>query len=169
MPLLHRHTFEKSIADGLHQTDVQFAANVLLVCAIGSGFSQDPRVSTASYDQSCSPCWLWFYQSQEMQESLLHKPTLHIIQSYCVSLHLTSCSFFYLNLLQLSALFLGGSSKNQTRWALIGAGIRLVQVLGAHTKRKYGSKPTVASELWKRAFWWAQKQWLQNVPADQGF
>lgn len=93
MPLLHRHTFEKSIADGLHQTDVQFAANVLLVCAIGSGFSQDPRVSTASYDQSCSPCWLWFYQSQEMQESLLHKPTLHIIQSYCVSLHLTSCSF----------------------------------------------------------------------------
>lgn len=92
MPLLHQPTFENSILEGLHQKDVQFAATVLLVCAIGSGFSEDPRVLARSYDQSYSPRWLWFYQSQEMQQSMLYKPSLHVIQFYCVSrsLHLSS-------------------------------------------------------------------------------
>lgn len=85
MPLLHRPTFEKAVADNLHQQEVQFAATVLLVCAIGVRFSEDPRVTNVPYDHYCSLGWIWFYQSQEMHQSVLYKPSLHAIQCYCVS------------------------------------------------------------------------------------
>lgn len=84
IPLLHRPTLEKAIADGLHQREVQFAATVLLICAIGVRFSEDPRVTAVPYDHPKSLGWVWFYQSQEMHQSVLFKPSLHTIQAYCV-------------------------------------------------------------------------------------
>lgn len=44
MPLLHRPTFERAIKEGLHLQDPKFGANVLLVCANGARFCDDPRV-----------------------------------------------------------------------------------------------------------------------------
>ncbi|KAG6911119.1 hypothetical protein DXG01_003859 [Tephrocybe rancida] len=38
-------------------------------------------------------------------------------------------------------------------WVLVGSAIRKAQDLGVHRKRVYQFKPTVDSELWKRAFW----------------
>ncbi len=40
-------------------------------------------------------------------------------------------------------------------WNAIGAGIRKVQDIGAHSKQSYGQVgPTVENELWKRVWWY---------------
>lgn len=44
LPLLHRPTLDRDIANGLHRRDTAFGATVLLVCALGSRYSDDPRV-----------------------------------------------------------------------------------------------------------------------------
>lgn len=84
-PLLHHPIFERAVVNNLHHQDVQFAATVLLVCAIGARYSDDPRMTASPYDHPQSLCWIWFYQSQEMHQSVLYKPSLYIIQAYCVS------------------------------------------------------------------------------------
>jgi hypothetical protein len=43
-PLLHRPTFVSDVVARRHYTDRDFAPIVLLVCAIGARFSDDPRV-----------------------------------------------------------------------------------------------------------------------------
>jgi hypothetical protein len=48
--LLHRPTFEKEIAEGLHKRNATFGAVVLVVCAIGSRYSDDPRVQLPESD-----------------------------------------------------------------------------------------------------------------------
>ncbi|KAJ6477812.1 hypothetical protein C8R47DRAFT_1219719 [Mycena vitilis] len=58
VPLLHRPTFERNIAEGLYLTNDGFAATVLLVCAIGSRWSADPSVT--GVDLACG--WEWFDQ-----------------------------------------------------------------------------------------------------------
>ena len=50
IPPLHKPTFEKGIADGLHKRNTTFGAVVLLVCAIGSRYSNDPRVQLPEPD-----------------------------------------------------------------------------------------------------------------------
>ncbi|KAJ6511807.1 fungal-specific transcription factor domain-containing protein [Mycena vulgaris] len=44
LPLLHRPTVERGVATGLHHMDDGFAAILLLVCAVASRWSNDPRV-----------------------------------------------------------------------------------------------------------------------------
>lgn len=85
LPLLHRHTFEKAIDNGLHHQETQFAATVILVCAIGVRFSQDPRATTLPYDHPDAPGWTWFLQAQKIYHNLLCKPSLHTVQAYGVS------------------------------------------------------------------------------------
>ncbi|KAJ2936611.1 hypothetical protein H1R20_g482, partial [Candolleomyces eurysporus] len=50
LPLLHRPTFEKEIAQGLHKQNATFGGVVLLVCAMGSRYSSDPRVQLSETD-----------------------------------------------------------------------------------------------------------------------
>lgn len=58
-PLLHRPTFERAFTDGLHLYDPIFGAVVLLVCALGSRWTTDPRVFTKGIDD---PGWVFFEQ-----------------------------------------------------------------------------------------------------------
>ena len=44
LPLLHRPSFEKCLREGLHLIQVTFGAIVLLVCANGARWVDDPRV-----------------------------------------------------------------------------------------------------------------------------
>lgn len=97
LPILHRPTFEKAIAKDLHHQDVQFAATVLLVCAIGVRFSQDPRVTVVPSDHADSLAWIWFAQSQEMHSVFLYRPSLYVIQNYCVSCLMLHRNYMVLN------------------------------------------------------------------------
>lgn len=84
MPLLHRPTLEKGIADGLHLSEEGFGSTVLLVCAVGSRFSDDPRVFLEGSDSTHSSGWEWFRQVQLVRKSLLAAPRLYDLQICCV-------------------------------------------------------------------------------------
>ncbi|ESK85138.1 hypothetical protein Moror_3593 [Moniliophthora roreri MCA 2997] len=135
MPLLHRPTFERNIAEKLHLENDMFGAVLLLVCANGSRYSDDPRVLLDGVDNWLSCGWKWFDQVQLVRNSLLSPPTLYDLQFYC-----------------LSCQFLQGSSAPHACWTMVGMGIRLAQDIGAH-RRQISPITTIEGELMKRAFW----------------
>jgi hypothetical protein len=60
--ILHRPTFEKSVAEGLHLQNPQFGATVLAVCAVASKHSTDPRVHSPGARDERSAGSQWFNQ-----------------------------------------------------------------------------------------------------------
>ena len=86
LPLLHRPTFEKLVAEGTHLENDSFASTLLLVCAIGSRFTEDRRVLLDGEDSFHSAGWKWFEQVQMVKKSLLAPPSLYDLQFYCVSI-----------------------------------------------------------------------------------
>jgi Fungal specific transcription factor domain len=84
-PLLHRPTFDKCKAEGLHLVDNGFGATVLLVCAIGCRFSEDPRVSNTVTTESSSTAWFLFNQVGRLGLSWYSPHSLYDLQVYPVS------------------------------------------------------------------------------------
>ncbi|KAJ7142263.1 fungal-specific transcription factor domain-containing protein [Mycena epipterygia] len=157
LPLLHRPTFERDVMRGLHHRDDNFAAILLLVCAVGSRWSDDPRVVPPSGTEGVSmgrlACgWEWFNQIPLVGKRLFGQATLYDLQYYCVRRGFPKvvCE---LTDMQLAVSFLEGSSTPQACWTLIGVGLRLAQDVGAHRRDSGVEHPSVESELWKRAFW----------------
>ncbi|KAJ7905864.1 fungal-specific transcription factor domain-containing protein [Mycena leptocephala] len=132
LPLLHRPTLERNIAERLHLRDDGFAATVLLVCAIASRWSTDPSVTRTGL--ACG--WEWFDQVPLVGGHLFGQATLYDLQYYC-----------------LAVMFLDGSCSPQACWTLAGVGIRLAQDIGVHRRNARIEVPSVERELLKRAFW----------------
>jgi hypothetical protein len=84
-PLLHRPSFERKVIQGDHLHDSSFGAVYLLVCAVGSQFSDDPRVFLEGTDSEHSVGWKYFQQVQMVTKTLLGPPCLEDLQVYCVS------------------------------------------------------------------------------------
>lgn len=84
LPLLHRPTFEKSIADGLHKTNPLFGGSVMLVCALGSRYSDDPRVFVGDAKNTRSAGWKWFDQVNVLRRSLFERTSLYELQMHAV-------------------------------------------------------------------------------------
>ncbi|KAJ7629572.1 fungal-specific transcription factor domain-containing protein [Mycena rosella] len=131
LALLHRPTFERAVEAGLHLRDDGFAATLLLVCAVGSRWSDDPRVFSHGGQMTGVPC-----ARVPVADHLFGHATLYDLQYYC-----------------LAVQFLESSSAPQACWTLIGVGLRLAQDVGAHRRTAYMAPPSVERELWKRAFW----------------
>ncbi|RPD73737.1 hypothetical protein L226DRAFT_96508 [Lentinus tigrinus ALCF2SS1-7] len=134
LPLLHRPTFEHDIKRNLHFRDRSFGTVVLLVCAIGSTWTQDPRIR--AYEPGFGRGWEWFDQVGHEQWSLLTSPKLHDLQA---------CA--------LTAAYITSSNLPQSNWMVLTLGIRMAVDAGAHRKKTYGTIPTIEQEQWKRAFW----------------
>ncbi|KAF9268427.1 hypothetical protein L218DRAFT_893492 [Marasmius fiardii PR-910] len=134
-PLLHRPTFGRSIADGLHLRDRSFGATVLAVCAIGARQSNDPRNLSEGTTSEHSLGWKWFSQIPLVRDSFTDPPSLYDLQ-----------------LLSLSVIYLQMTSTPEAAWTLVGIGIRSAQEMGVHRKSVHPHN-TVEDELWKRAFW----------------
>ncbi|KAJ4483821.1 putative fungal-specific transcription factor [Lentinula aciculospora] len=136
LPLLHRPTFENTIAEGVHKTDPFFGGTVLLVCAIGAGYSDDSRVFSEGPTVPSSAGWHYYAQVPVVRTALQlsAKPSLHEIQCYA-----------------LSVMYIKATTASQCTWVLIGFGLRLAQDVGAHRTRNF-PRPTIIDELWKRAF-----------------
>ncbi|KAK7052670.1 Zn(2)-C6 fungal-type domain-containing protein [Favolaschia claudopus] len=135
LPLLHRPTFERAVADGLHLRDGGFAATLSLVCAIGSRWSTDPTLAEQGLD--CG--WKWFDQVQLAGKRLLGQANLYDLQTYV-----------------LATEFLKGSAPPQTWWTLVGVGLRrlmMIQDLGVHRRKAAVETPSAERELQKRALW----------------
>lgn len=85
-PLLHRPLFESNIRDGLQYKDSAFACVLLLVCAVGSRWSDDRRVFLEQDEPlQHSAGWKFFEQVQFLRRSLLTPPKLFDLQIMVVS------------------------------------------------------------------------------------
>ncbi|CAE6413460.1 unnamed protein product [Rhizoctonia solani] len=134
-PILHRGVFERELARRTHfesdTTGRTFARVLLLVCAVASRWSSDPRVFMDG--QTLSAGYEFFHRVEPVTWAVRAQPSLYDVQ-ICI----------------LSALFLHGSSAHYSGWTVLGIGIRLAQDVGAHRKKKL---VTIENELYKRAFW----------------
>ncbi|KAJ7617321.1 hypothetical protein FB45DRAFT_1034612 [Roridomyces roridus] len=144
IPLLHRPTFERAVQDNLQYRDEGFAATLLLVCAVASRWSDDPRVLRAAMTEggtrapnslsgtplSCG--WEWFDQVPLVGDNLYKQTTLYIYKD-------TALRY--------------SSWKDRRPQRPVGRLSVLVFDVGAHRRNSRIEKHTVESELWKRAFW----------------
>ena len=89
-PLLHRPTFERSVAEGLHHADYWFGALLLLVCANGSKYADDSRVRWEGEVDCRSNGWRWFQQVQLARQNIPGPPNIYNLQLHCVSSAMTS-------------------------------------------------------------------------------
>ena len=151
LPLLHRPSFVRSIEEGLHHLDHNFGVTVLLVCAIGCRYSEDPRVTHEVTTSTSCTAWKFFNQLHKLHRVDYLPHSLYEAQTYPVRL-LNSFINHSLTLQKLAALFLEGYSPPETSWLVIGVGLRVMQDSGVHRKF-FSGKESLENELWKRAFW----------------
>ena len=72
LPVVHRTSFERDLRMGLHKTDVEFARLALVLLALGSRFSEDPRVCVEDSDGELdwtSAGWKYFIQVRPMSRT----------------------------------------------------------------------------------------------------
>ncbi|KAF9268830.1 hypothetical protein L218DRAFT_954266 [Marasmius fiardii PR-910] len=133
VPLLHRPTFERSVKEGDHLHNYSFGGILLLVCALGARYSDDPRVYLEGPECPNSAGWQWIRQVRVVKVPY-GKPSLYDLQTYALAVpYLVSCTY------------------SLQSWIMLGFALRLAQDVGAHHQR--GSRPPNAQdELWKRAF-----------------
>lgn len=136
LPVLHRPSFESSVAELTHLSDPIFAAVLLTVCAIASRHSTDPRVLIDN--ESSSGGWKWIQQILvgRKADTFLTPPSLCDCQSTC-----------------LIAIFMLGCSVPQTAWTMAGIGLRVAQEAGAHRMKGHGILDKSEAESWRRVFW----------------
>lgn len=85
LPLLHRPTMAKGVLDGLHLQDHMFGGVVLLVCALGARFSDDPRVLLDGEDV-LSAGWKYFDQVTVIRPYMTFRASLYEVQMISVGL-----------------------------------------------------------------------------------
>ncbi|KAG7447076.1 uncharacterized protein BT62DRAFT_101750 [Guyanagaster necrorhizus] len=134
-PILHRPTFEKHVDEGLHFRDYNFGAALLLVLAVASRYSDDPRV-LAHPSSKLSSGWRFFEQVRIFKNAIYTPPSLYELQ-FAV----------------LGAIYSIGTSIPDFNWTMIGIGLRSAIEIGLHRRKPEGHKLTVDDELKKRSFW----------------
>ncbi|KAJ7578637.1 fungal-specific transcription factor domain-containing protein [Mycena floridula] len=141
-PLLHRPTFERKIAEGEHlDVSSKFGTVVMLVMAVASRFSDDPRVLTPGHDSLLSSGWKWF------------TPVRPVIYGFFDSYTQTT-NLYDLQAICLSIMFATGDFSLNAMWSQLGIAIRAAQDIGAHRKKpKSKQGDPVTEELLKRAWW----------------
>ncbi|KIY61900.1 hypothetical protein CYLTODRAFT_459461 [Cylindrobasidium torrendii FP15055 ss-10] len=92
--LLHHPSFKSSVAQGLHLHDHGFASVVLLVCAIASRNSDDPRALLENdITRRQSAGWKYYTQVPTLETSVFSWPTLCDLQRGALaSIYIQGCS-----------------------------------------------------------------------------
>ncbi|KAJ7069946.1 fungal-specific transcription factor domain-containing protein [Mycena amicta] len=132
LPVLHRSSFERSVAENLHLVDPQFGATLLVVLAVASRYSDDPRVFVDGRS-TLSSGWKFIKQIPVVRKWF--EPNLYEVQ-------------FYL----LMSFYCIGTSRPQGCWTYLGLGTRFLQQRGEHRNRRE-QRTTHELELWNRVFW----------------
>ncbi|GJE89779.1 Zn(II)2Cys6 transcription factor [Phanerochaete sordida] len=136
-PLLHRPSFLQGVVEGRYITDEGFGAVVLLVCALGARFSNNPATLPPDAQSWQVAGWHWFDQVRSMRRLM----------------PLTTTTPADLQVTTLAAAYVASLALQYTNSSVVGHGLRLAQDLGVHRRMTYGKEPTVHSEGRKRAFW----------------
>ncbi|KAH8817784.1 fungal-specific transcription factor domain-containing protein [Flagelloscypha sp. PMI_526] len=144
-PLLHAPMFWRDVNANRHMKDFYFGRVVLLVCALGSRYSDDERVLVGEgkngrqEGDTLTAGFAWFSQVHIMQTRLLFDVmTLLDVQALC-----------------LAMLYNQGMTVPQGCWMLLALALRGCHERGIHVRLPGGGKTTKTyeDELWKRAFW----------------
>ncbi|GJE89794.1 Zn(II)2Cys6 transcription factor [Phanerochaete sordida] len=136
-PLLHGPTFLQGVTTGLHLTDEGFGAVLLLVCALGARFANNPASLPSGVTSWQLEGWRWFNQVRITRKLI----------------SMTKTSLYDLQVIVLAAAYVASLGLPYTNYALVGFGLRLAQDLGAHRRTTYETPPTPDDELKRRAFW----------------
>ncbi|KIK60190.1 hypothetical protein GYMLUDRAFT_614488 [Collybiopsis luxurians FD-317 M1] len=139
-PMLHRPTLEKSLWEGLHLTDRGFGAIILMVCTLGSQYSDDPRTLIEGTNSEHSKGWGYFRQ-------------IRLIHSFIQNKIETVLSLYEFQLYPLAAFYLHTTNVANATFFLIGLGIRSAHQKGVHERHFVVPNDPIETELWKRAFW----------------
>ncbi|KDQ57491.1 hypothetical protein JAAARDRAFT_58100 [Jaapia argillacea MUCL 33604] len=156
-PLLHRPTFERQWASGLHTRDVWFACLSMSLFAVGSRWSDDERVLSDGLSVGPSGSE---GQPPPDESRKWHRAGWKYFNASMTTLYkrksiLTPACLFEIQTYSLLATFLRGTKYFVVSWLVVSMGIRKAQDVGVHRRRVYGKnkKPSTEEELWKRAWW----------------
>ncbi|KAF8506241.1 fungal-specific transcription factor domain-containing protein, partial [Hysterangium stoloniferum] len=147
LPIIHRPSFEADVRDDRHILDPAFGAVVLLVCAIGSRWSDDQEVLSKAYELTArnsadgtdwtSAGWDYYLQTYEVYRKDCLQPT-------------TLCD---LQRMALGSVYMHSSTNASFSWQLSGLGVRMAVEVGAHRRLRTVSSPEARKAMWKRVFW----------------
>ncbi|KAJ7772715.1 fungal-specific transcription factor domain-containing protein [Mycena maculata] len=132
-PCLHRPSFERAVAEGLHLKDTRFGATLLAVLAIAARYSDDHRVFVDG-ETSLSSGWKFVVQVEIFGKCV--EPTIHDVE-FCFVIYLV-CSTMH-----------NAARRSHYRY-MQGLGIRWLQHHEYHRKR---AGHEFEDELWNRVFW----------------
>jgi hypothetical protein len=85
-PIIHRPMFNKQLKEGLHRRDGVFLRVVLLVCANGARWCDDPRVLDERWPVPLSAGYRWFRQLEPGHQTFIKQISLHEAQLLVVSI-----------------------------------------------------------------------------------
>ncbi|KAJ7185325.1 hypothetical protein C8R46DRAFT_981882 [Mycena filopes] len=136
--VLHAPSFNQSVADGLHLRDRSFGSVLLVVCALGSRYSEDRRVllEGATSQHSCG--WKWFRQVLPIADRFVAEHALRQLQLICLSIS-----------------YLGGSdiATPAEQFVLAGLGLRFAHAAGVNQRSGYAAMDPLTAELSRRVVW----------------
>ncbi|KAF7320556.1 hypothetical protein HMN09_00139600 [Mycena chlorophos] len=144
--ILHEATFRTALfTERLHVRDPHFGAVVLLVCALASRHSEDPRVMVEGTTDETSCGWKWFAQVRQMMGAACDWVSVH------------PQTLYQLQLVILSIAFLSGTAmgSREESWLLAGQGLRYAEACALHRRDGYGytGLHPLQAELYRRAVW----------------
>lgn len=84
-PVLHQPTFRRLLDAREHIHNSDFGMTVLLVCALASIYSNDPRVMMPGDTSNLSAGWRFFSQVPLHRNKLIYKSGLYDLQYFAVS------------------------------------------------------------------------------------
>ncbi|KAJ7163326.1 fungal-specific transcription factor domain-containing protein [Mycena filopes] len=133
--ILHRPSFERSVAEGLHFTYHSFGRLLLAVLAVASRCSDDPRVFIEGDDTTLSAGWKFASQIQILPRTA-SEPTIYEVQMYC-----------------LMATYFVGTSVPQVSTVYMALGINCLQLRGDYRRKRDEHNVNADDEIWRRVFW----------------
>lgn len=85
IPILHKPTFLYLVGTAEHLRNQQFGATLLIVLAIASRYTDDPRVLADVYGSKLSSGWKYFEQVTLQKNAVWDIASLYELQAYAVS------------------------------------------------------------------------------------
>ncbi|KAF9070627.1 fungal-specific transcription factor domain-containing protein, partial [Rhodocollybia butyracea] len=139
--LLNKRLIYRQLRERLHEKDIWFCALLMCIFALGSRWSNHPRVLPRD------PQGLqWSMSGWDFLNVAIGIPPVFPFL-------LTTATLFEVQTLSLLALYLQGHAEYAEGRIFVTVGLQKAQDVGAHRKRVYKHHPTPDEEQWKRAFW----------------
>ncbi|KAJ7731217.1 fungal-specific transcription factor domain-containing protein [Mycena metata] len=135
---LHAPSFKQSVSDDLHHRDPYFGAVLLAVCALGSRYSDDPRVFLPEATSGHSCGWKWLRQLIPINPQFSPEHSLHQMQAICLFIQYIVAT--------------GVSTRSDGR-DLAALALRFAHEAGVTRRSGYTFSDPLTAELYKRVVW----------------